>query len=83
MQDGSAKDKPVVSLAVDAALLSAAAERSLDLGRVLERALRQELSVENAASTAQDWRRENAAAIASWNEEVESEGLWSDELRTF
>ena len=81
MQDGTRPEKEIVNLAVDAALVERAKERGVDLAELLERALTHRLS--ESRPTAGEWRRDNAAAIAAWNEELERNGLWCDELRTF
>ena len=81
MQDGPRPDKAIVNLAVDTELVERAKAAGVDLAWLLERALTHRLS--ESSPTAGEWRRDNAAAIAAWNEELERNGLWCDDLRTF
>lgn len=86
-QDGARGEKASVNLTVQASLVREAAERGVDLANLLEQAIRRELGTDSknelASVEGEIWRRENAAAIASWNEELERNGLWSDGLRSF
>ena len=87
MQDIQADRKTSVELAVDRELIERAAAHGVDVADVLERALERELGSSRDAATsskrAEDWRRENADAIKSWNDELDRNGLWSDGLRSF
>lgn len=88
MQDGTRPKKEIVNLAVDAALVERARERGVDLAELLERALQRELPAREArgrigSPAMQKWRLENADTIKAWNQEVEREGLWNDEIRPF
>jgi antitoxin CcdA len=87
MQDTASPSKTSVQVSVDTTLLELAAARKLDLTDLLERALLRELPAMATAplrsAAAEQWRRENADAIRAWNEDVERNGLWSDDLRTF
>ncbi len=87
MQDGAGAVKETVNLDVDADLIACARERGVELADVLERALLRELAMTDqfrqGSAAAQAWRKENAATIAAWNDEVEREGLWNDEFRPF
>ncbi len=86
MQDGSRPEKKILRLAVDAGLVARAHDAQIDLADLLEQALRVNLPpTANAreSTSIQEWRRENAATFAAWNEEVSREGLWNDDFRTF
>jgi post-segregation antitoxin (ccd killing protein) len=76
-----------VSLPVNSDLLAEAKGEGLDLKELFERALLRQLGTPTAArmksERAEAWRKENAAAIQAWNEEVRRDGLWSDDLRQF
>jgi len=87
MQDSTSLTKLPIELMIDASLLDEAKARQLDLATVLERAIRREqLGSSAAADTSSGgdaWRRENAEAIKTWNEDLWQSGLWSDGLRSF
>ena len=87
MQERVKLRKRAVNLSVDVALIDAAMAAGTNMSAVLEQALRRELAIVATSGErnerAEEWRLENAEAIKSWNEELESNGLWSDGIRTF
>lgn len=88
MQDTPGPAKRAVEIVLDANLADRAAAQGVDLARLPVRALEDELarSIARAQRNNDDgdqWRRENAEAIKSWNDELERNGLWSDGMRTF
>lgn len=87
MQDGTRNGKSEVRLSIDSSLVERAMQRSVDLEELLERALTREFdlgrSLDASSAAGEEWRRENAHAIADWNDELERNGLWSDGLRAF
>jgi antitoxin CcdA len=74
---GSAR-KPV-NLTINADLLAAARKAKINLSAALESALKQQLR----ESRRERWRRENLPSISAYNERLESEGLFSDGLRSY
>ncbi|MEQ8314100.1 MAG: type II toxin-antitoxin system CcdA family antitoxin [Gammaproteobacteria bacterium] len=74
---GSRKE---VKISINSELLDKCDALNVDLSATLEHALEQELLVmERAAS----WQKENAEAIAAYNEFVEKHGLFGDAFRKF
>jgi antitoxin CcdA len=73
MRMASRTRKKAVNLSVDASLLEAARAQGINLSAVLEQALAQE--------AAQRWLTENREAIEAYNEEVRTNGVWSDGWR--
>jgi antitoxin CcdA len=71
--------KRPVNLSLDADLLQAGKDLSLNLSAVAEEALAYAVS----AKLAERWTEENQAAIASYNQRIEAAGVFSDGLRTF
>ena len=71
--------RKAVNLSVDANLVAEARALDLNLSRTLEEALRTSVREEKARR----WQEENAEAIRLSNEELEKNGLWSDEYRQF
>ncbi len=71
--------KKAVNLSFDSAVLADARAENVKLSAVAERAVRAEI----ASIRAERWKRENAMAIRESNEELASNGLWSDGLRLF
>jgi antitoxin CcdA len=65
--------KKPVNLSVDAQLLIEAKQHGVNLSALLERAL--------LAEAASRWQSENAEAIASYNADIDKNGVWSDGLR--
>ena len=70
--------KPV-NLSLDADLVDEARTLNINLSRSLEDALRTCIREEKARR----WQEANAEAIRLSNEELEKNGLWSDECRRF
>lgn len=68
-----------VTVAVNSALLTAAAELGVDLGRALERHLGEAIAARARAC----WLSENREALEAHDRFVERHGLWSDGLRQF
>jgi antitoxin CcdA len=60
-------------------LLSAAREAGVNLSATLERALTEEL----AEVKRKRWREDNRDAIAVYNEHIDKQGAFSDDLRSF
>jgi antitoxin CcdA len=60
-------------------LLEAARAQGIVLSQLLEKALRDELRKKKEET----WKAENREAITSYNEMIEAEGVFSEELRTF
>ena len=71
--------RKAVNLSLDAELIVEAKALKLNLSRMIEDALRKQVREEKARR----WREENAEAIRLSNEELERNGLWSDEHRLF
>lgn len=71
--------RTAVSLSLDADLVSEMEALDIDLSEAVENALRGRLREERV----QRWRTENAEAIRLSNEELNANGLWSDEYRLF
>ncbi len=71
--------KQATNLSIDRDLLNEAREAGVNLSAVLEEALR----VKVAAARRDKWKRENAEAIAEYNELVSEHGVFSDGERTF
>ncbi len=71
--------RKAVNVSLDVELVAEAKALKLNLSRMLEDALRQQLRDEKARR----WREQNAEAIRLSNEELERNGLWSDEHRLF
>jgi antitoxin CcdA len=71
--------KQATNLSIDRDLLNEAREAGVNLSAVLEEALRVKL----AAARREKWKRENAEAIAEYNELVAEHGVFSDGRRSF
>jgi antitoxin CcdA len=69
--------KQRVNLTCDAALLTAAKARGLNLSETLERSLKAEL----AALEAVRWRAANKEAIKAYNERIDKEGTFGEQIR--
>lgn len=69
--------KTSVNIDIDEELAERASSAGLDLAGLLEERLRESL----AADDAETWRRHNRAAIEASNRELETNGLWCDDLR--
>ncbi len=75
----SAVPKRATNVSVRTDLLAAAREAGVNLSATLERALIEEL----AESKRKKWREENREAISAYNEHVEKQGTFSDDVRSF
>ena len=74
----NAPKKPT-NLTINSDLLDKAKELKINISSVLEHAL-----VERVKQTKRDeWLKENAESIANYNTQIESFGLFSDNVRTF
>jgi antitoxin CcdA len=71
--------KRATNVSVRSDLLAAAREAGLNLSATLERALTEEL----AGVRRKQWREENREAIAAYNEYIEENGTFSDDVRSF
>ncbi len=71
--------KQATNLTINSDLLRVARELDVKLSSVAEAALAEAVRQELAAR----WERDNAAAIAEYNERIEKRGLFSDGLRLF
>ena len=71
--------KRATNVSVRSDLLIAAREAGVNLSATLERALTEEL----AAAKRKKWREENREAIDAYNEHIEKQGTFSDDLRRF
>ena len=79
MQEKAPRRKRAVNVSIDAELAADAKEFGTNISAVLEKALEHELR----ESREQKWREENRAAIKEYNEFVATNGLLSDEWRSF
>jgi antitoxin CcdA len=77
-QAGNAK-KRAVNLTADAALLADAKALGLNLSEILDGALRAHLK----QTREERWRAENRQAIEAHNDDIDRNGLWLDEFRTW
>ena len=73
-----ASKKPV-NLSINGDLLAAARELNINLSATMEAALEEAV----AKSRRERWLADNEAAIAAYNERVDSNGDFSDGLRQF
>lgn len=71
--------KRATNVSIRSDLLTAAREAGVNLSATLERALTEEL----AASRGKKWREENREAIRAYNEHVEKNGTFADDMRSF
>lgn len=71
--------KKATNLSINSDLLAKCRKLDVNLSAMLEQALKQKLAEERA----ENWKRENAAAIKAYNSFVEENGLFSDEFRSF
>ena len=71
--------KRATNVSVRGDLLAAAREAGVNLSAALERALTEEL----AESKRKKWRKDNREAIAAYNDHVEKQGTYSDDVRSF
>jgi antitoxin CcdA len=75
----SATTKRATNVSVRVDLLAAAREAGINLSAALERALAEEL----AKTRRKKWREDNREAIAAYNEQVDKQGTFSDDVRSF
>lgn len=78
-QNDSRPSKKPVNLSINSALLSQARELNINLSAILEAALTKAVRQKQR----ERWLSENRAAIAAYNERIETEGVFSDGLRKF
>jgi antitoxin CcdA len=71
--------KRPVNLSLNADLLRIGKELGLNLSSVAEEALAHAVSVKQAEL----WLKQNGIAIESYNTRIESQGVFSDGIRTF
>lgn len=71
--------KQATNLSIDRDLLNAAREAGVNLSAALEEALQQKV----AAARREQWKRENAQAIAEYNDRVAEHGVFSEGHRSF
>jgi antitoxin CcdA len=71
--------KQATNLSINRDLLDAAREAGVNLSAVLEEALKEKV----AAARREKWKRENAEAIAEYNDFIEGHGVFSDSHRSF
>jgi antitoxin CcdA len=71
--------KKAVNLSINRELLDRARKCEINLSNVLEDALEQKLQQQ----ASERWMTDNRAAIEVYNEEVETRGIFSDNVRTF
>jgi antitoxin CcdA len=70
--------KQAINLSIDRDLLNAAREAGVNLSAALEEALQEKV----AAARREKWKRENAEAIAEYNELVAEHGVFSEGHRS-
>lgn len=75
----SRPSKKPVNLSINSDLLAAARELNINLSATMEAALEETVAMVRR----ERWIEENDAAIAAYNERVESDGVFSDGLRQF
>jgi antitoxin CcdA len=71
--------KQATNLSVNSDLLKAARDSGINLSAVLEEALAHRV----ADAKREAWRRENAEAIATYNDFITTQGEYSDGSRSF
>jgi len=71
--------KQATNLSIDRDLLNQAREAGVNLSAALEEALREKV----AAARREKWKRENAEAIAEYNNLVAEHGVFSEGQRSF
>lgn len=77
--ESSKSPKKPVNLSINSDLLAAARELNINLSATMEAALFEAVQRKRH----ERWLAENQAAIASYNERVDSGGVYSDGLRKF
>jgi antitoxin CcdA len=78
MADGKT-GKTLLEVEIDAALAADAVARGVDLSATLEEALTRVSAAERGA----ELRSRNVRALDAYDRHIESDGLWSDGLRTW
>jgi antitoxin CcdA len=78
LYDLSAQKHPT-NLSINSDLLNKAKQLDINLSATLEQALTEKLRYQQQ----QEWREQNRDSIAAYNDQVESEGVFSDGLRSF
>lgn len=78
LYDLSAQKRPT-NLSINSDLLNKAKQLGINLSATLEQALTEKLRYQQQ----QEWREQNRDSIAAYNDQVESEGVFSDGLRSF
>ena len=71
--------KKATNLSVNSDLLLKAREENINLSATFEKALAEQLKLKQR----ERWLKENATAMRSYNDFVEDEGVFGDELRQF
>lgn len=71
--------KKATNLSINRELLDKARKLNINLSATLEESLAQKIRAADRVR----WQRENADAIAAYNEFVEEHGLFSDSVRKF
>jgi len=71
--------KRAANLSVNSDLLKAARESGVNLSAVMEEALEYKV----AEAKREQWKKENAEAIAAYNDFVEEQGVYSESSRSF
>lgn len=71
--------KQATNLSIDRDLLEAAREAGVNLSAALEETLKEKV----AAARREKWKRENAEAIAEYNDFIAEHGIFSEGRRTF
>jgi antitoxin CcdA len=77
--DDSAPAKKPVNITINGELLAAARQLKINLSATMEAALTDAVKIKQREA----WLARNGAAIAAYNERVESDGVFSDGLRRF
>ncbi|WP_394752776.1 type II toxin-antitoxin system CcdA family antitoxin [Crenothrix sp.] len=78
LYDISAAKKPT-NVSVNSDLIKKAKALNINLSAAMEQKLIELIRQQQAS----DWLKANRTAIASYNQEVEEQGVFSDELRSF
>jgi antitoxin CcdA len=71
--------KQATNVSINRDLLDAAREAGVNLSAALEEVLKEKV----AAARREKWKRENAEAIAEYNDFIEEQGVFSDSHRSF
>lgn len=71
--------KKATNVSIRSDLLEAARDMKINLSKEFEQCL-EEVVRKNRA---EQWLKDNRAAIEAYNKHIERDGLWSDGLRTF